>query len=94
MGILSGKAVVITGAGRGLGRAYAEAAAREGAGVVVNGIDVDPAHEIASAIDAQGGKAAAHVGSVADWSAAAGLIDRCVERFGRIDGLVNNAGTH
>jgi NAD(P)-dependent dehydrogenase (short-subunit alcohol dehydrogenase family) len=94
MGILSGKAVVITGAGRGLGRAYAQAAAHEGAGVVVNDIDAGPARETAAAIEAQGGAAAAHVGSVADWSAAAGMIERCVERFGRIDGLVNNAGTH
>jgi NAD(P)-dependent dehydrogenase (short-subunit alcohol dehydrogenase family) len=94
MGILSGKAVVITGAGRGLGQAYAQAAAREGAAVVVNDIDAAPARETAAAIEARGGAAAVHVGSVADWSAARALIETCTGRFGRIDGLVNNAGTH
>jgi NAD(P)-dependent dehydrogenase (short-subunit alcohol dehydrogenase family) len=94
MGVLSGKAVVITGAGRGLGRAYARAAAREGARVVVNDIDGPPAHEVAAAIAAEGGTAVAQVGSAADWEGARGLIERCIERFGRIDGLVNNAGDH
>src|SRR5262245_22965577 len=94
MAILTGKAVIITGAGRGLGRAYAEAAAREGAHVVVNDLDADPAREVVRAIEASGGSALLHVGSVADWDAARQAIEACVERFGRIDGLVNNAGSH
>ena len=94
MAVLQGKAVVITGAGRGLGRAYARAVAREGAGVVVNDLDAQPASEVAAAIQAEGGTAVAHVGSVADWQAAGEMIQICVARFGRIDGLVNNAGDH
>jgi NAD(P)-dependent dehydrogenase (short-subunit alcohol dehydrogenase family) len=95
MGILTGKAVVITGAGRGLGRAFAEAAARAGASIVVNDIDAEPAREVVRGIEAGcAGSALLHVGSVAEWDAAHQLIETCVERFGRIDGLVNNAGSH
>jgi NAD(P)-dependent dehydrogenase (short-subunit alcohol dehydrogenase family) len=94
MRILTGKAVVITGAGRGLGRAFAEAAARAGASVVVNDIDADPAREVVRGIEAEAGSALFHVGSVAEWDAAHEMIQACVERFGRIDGLVNNAGSH
>jgi len=94
MGILSGKTVVITGAGRGLGRAYAQAAANAGARVVVNDLDAEPARDVVRAIEAGGGSALLHVGSVADWDAARALIETCVAGFGRIDGLVNNAGSH
>lgn len=89
--LLSGHGVVVTGSGRGLGRAFALAAADAGAGVVVNDIDADRAHAVVAEIEAAGGRAVASGASVADWSQAAGLIDACVERFGAIDGLVNNA---
>ena len=91
MGLLDDRAVVITGAGRGLGRSYAVAAAREGAGVVVNDIDIDEAERVVAEIRHDGGRAVASGASVADWDSAGHLIETCVEAFGRMDGLVNNA---
>ena len=91
MGLLDDRAVVITGAGRGLGRSYAVAAAREGAGVVVNDIDIDEAEGVVAEIRHEGGRAVASGASVADWDSAGELIETCVEAFGRMDGLVNNA---
>ncbi|MDF8334958.1 SDR family NAD(P)-dependent oxidoreductase [Novosphingobium cyanobacteriorum] len=90
-GMLEGKAIVITGSGRGLGAAYAHLAAREGASVVVNGVDGAVARAVAEAICAEGGKAVAHPGDISTWDAACGLIDSCVEAFGRIDAVCNNA---
>ncbi|MFD8497101.1 SDR family NAD(P)-dependent oxidoreductase [Amycolatopsis sp. NPDC059657] len=89
MGILDGKAIVVTGAGRGLGRAYAEHAAAAGAAVVVN--DVHGAEEVASGIREAGGRAIAGPRSVADPGQAVALIDDCVREFGALDGLVTNA---
>ena len=91
MGLLNEQAVVITGSGRGLGRAYALAVAREGAGVVVNDIDVEEAAMVVAEIEREGGRAVASGASVADWDQAGDLIETCVREFGRIDGLVNNA---
>jgi NAD(P)-dependent dehydrogenase (short-subunit alcohol dehydrogenase family) len=91
MGILDSRAVVITGAGRGLGRAFARHAAGSGAVVVVNDVDAEPAHETVAAIEADGGRAVVSVGSVADPAYARKLITLCRNRFGRLDGLVNNA---
>jgi NAD(P)-dependent dehydrogenase (short-subunit alcohol dehydrogenase family) len=90
-GLLDGKAVVITGAGRGLGAAYAAHAAAAGAGVVVNDIDGEQAEAVASRIVEQGGRAVVSVASVADPRQASGIVQRCVSEFGKIDGLVNNA---
>ncbi len=92
MSVLEGKAVVITGAGRGLGRAAALHAATCGAAVVVNDIDGTPAEEVVSLIESAGGRAVTSIGSVADPDQAQAAIKRCVAEFGRIDGLVNNAG--
>lgn len=92
MGILDGKAVVITGAGRGLGEAYAMHAALAGASVVVNDNDGDLAERVAEHIRAYGGRAVASTHTVADPSEAAKIVDLCVDEFGRVDGLVNNAG--
>ncbi|HEX6352571.1 SDR family oxidoreductase [Actinophytocola sp.] len=92
MGILAGKAVVVTGAGRGLGRASALHAAACGAAVVVNDIDGQPAEEVVSLIEDSGGRAVTSVGSVADPGQADAAVQRCLAEFGRIDGLVNNAG--
>ena len=89
---LDGKAVVVTGAGRGLGREYALLAAAEGAAVVVNDIDGYVADSTVERIRAAGGRALAHHADVADWRQAEELVRRCVREHGRIDGLVNNAG--
>jgi NAD(P)-dependent dehydrogenase (short-subunit alcohol dehydrogenase family) len=90
MGVLDGKAVVVTGAGRGLGRAFAVHAARSGAAVVVN--DINGAEEVAAEIRATGAQAIAGHQDVTDPDQVADLIAQCVNEFGAIDGLVNNAG--
>src|SRR5262245_35089071 len=91
---LSGKAVVVTGGGRGLGAAVARAVAAAGATVVVNDVDAAPANECAIAIRAAGGRALGHLADIAVWAQAEGLIERCLDEYGKIDGLVNNAGVH
>jgi NAD(P)-dependent dehydrogenase (short-subunit alcohol dehydrogenase family) len=101
MGILDGKVVAITGAGRGIGREIALLCAREGAAVVVNdpgvaqegdGGDAGPADTTVADIIAAGGKAFANFANVADPKAAASIIEDAVQRFGQIDAVVNNAG--
>jgi NAD(P)-dependent dehydrogenase (short-subunit alcohol dehydrogenase family) len=92
MGLLDGKAVIVTGAGRGLGRAYAEALAAAGARVVVNDVDAAEARETVARIARAGGEAEASDHDVADWSAAKRLVERCVAAYGKLDVLVNNAG--
>lgn len=92
MGILSGKAVIVTGAGTGLGRAYARHAASEGAQVVVNDVNEHGAAAVVDEIAEAGGTAVACFGSVSSWSDAANVVATCAQTFGRVDGLVNNAG--
>jgi NAD(P)-dependent dehydrogenase (short-subunit alcohol dehydrogenase family) len=92
VGLLDGKKVVVTGAGRGVGAAIARLAAREGASVVVNDLDLAPAKEVVAGIEADGGQAVAQVADIVDWDGAGSVIDRCVGEFGGIDGLVANAG--
>lgn len=89
---LEGKAVVITGAGRGIGAATARLAAQLGAHVVVNDLDAAEAEATAAGIRAAGGKAVAHPADISDWDAARRLVAACGEAWGRIDGLFNNAG--
>jgi NAD(P)-dependent dehydrogenase (short-subunit alcohol dehydrogenase family) len=91
-GNLDGKAIVVTGAGAGLGRAYACDLAACGAAVVVNDVDGLAADEVASTIVDAGGRAVADHHTVADPSEAAAIVDAAVRAFGRLDGLVNNAG--
>src|SRR5882757_7936540 len=94
MGILDGKAVVVTGAGRGLGEAYAMHAAQAGARLVVNDVDSDFAERTAAHIRDYGGEAVASTHNVADPVDAAAIIEYCVDAYGQINGLVNNAGVN
>ncbi|MFE0642312.1 3-oxoacyl-ACP reductase [Streptomyces sp. NPDC058877] len=100
---LEGLSAIVTGAGRGLGRAEALELARLGASVVVNdygqpGRDgsgeasAAPAEEVAAEIRAAGGRAVAHLGDVSDFETARALVDLAVTEFGKLDVLVNNAG--
>lgn len=98
---LDGKVVVVTGAGRGIGREIALLAASEGAKVVVNdlggapdgaGASAAPAEEVVEAIHAAGGSAVANFDSVADPLAAANIVETALSRFGQLDAVVNNAG--
>lgn len=91
---LEGKAAVVTGASRGIGRAIAEALARNGAKVVLNyARDAEGAAAGVAAIQAGGGQAQAMQADVSDYKAAEGLVKAAVAAFGSVDILVNNAGT-
>jgi 3-oxoacyl-[acyl-carrier protein] reductase len=101
MGLLDGKVAVVTGAGRGLGRAEAIELAAQGATVIVQdlgaamdgtGSSQDPSHEVVDEITKAGGKAEAHFGDIADYDYAKSLIDHAVEQHGDFNILVNNAG--
>ncbi|EHN10985.1 3-oxoacyl-[acyl-carrier protein] reductase [Patulibacter medicamentivorans] len=92
MGTLDGKVAVVTGGGRGIGLQIATKLASEGASVVVNDLDQQPADEAVAAIAAAGGSATAVAGSVAEDGFADRLIDTAVEAFDGLDIIVNNAG--
>lgn len=101
MGICDGRVVIVTGAGRGLGRAHALAFAAEGAAVVVNdvgasltgeGEDLTPAAEVVAEIEAAGGQAIVNADDVSDWDAAGRMVQQAIDHFGRLDTLVCNAG--
>jgi NAD(P)-dependent dehydrogenase (short-subunit alcohol dehydrogenase family) len=101
MGMMDGKAVLVTGAGRGVGRGIALEMAKAGASVVVNDLGVSlngdnadgsPAEQVVEEIKALGCKAVANHDSVADWAGACAMVKASVDTFGRIDAVVNNAG--
>lgn len=99
--MLKGKAAIVTGAGRGLGRAFALALAEAGASILVNDLGTardgtgngsQPADDVVTEIKAAGGNAAANYDSVATTEGGENIIKSCVEAFGKVDILVNNAG--
>ncbi len=92
MGLLDGKVVIVTGAGRGIGRGEALECAAQGAAVVVGEFDPDAGEAVAKEITAAGGRAVASSGDVADATAAGALVETAVREFGQLDALVNNAG--
>lgn len=101
MGICEGRVAIVTGAGRGVGRAYALKLAQEGAKVIVNdlggtasgeGADLTPAQEVVEEIRAGGGEAEVNGADVSDWQQAQAMIQQAIDRFGGLDILVNNAG--
>jgi NAD(P)-dependent dehydrogenase (short-subunit alcohol dehydrogenase family) len=92
MGLLEDKVVVVTGAGRGIGRGEALECARQGAAVVVAEFDGDAGEEVAKEIVAAGGRALSVPGDVSDADVADGLVTSAVETFGGLDAVVNNAG--
>jgi NAD(P)-dependent dehydrogenase (short-subunit alcohol dehydrogenase family) len=100
-GICAGRVVIVTGAGRGLGRAYALAFAREGARVLVNdlgtslageGRDSATAQAVVDEIRAAGGQAAANGDDVSEWDSAGRIVAAALKEFGALDVIVNNAG--
>jgi NAD(P)-dependent dehydrogenase (short-subunit alcohol dehydrogenase family) len=96
-----GRVIVVTGGGRGMGASHALALAERGACVLVNdiggdidgsGADAGPAEELAAQIRANGGRAAASTESVATATGASAIVDQAIEEFGRLDGVLHNAG--
>ena len=92
MSTLAGKRIVITGSSRGLGRGFALEMAKAGARVVINGTNAEALSETARAIRAVDGEVVSMLGSVADSALCSNLIATCVDSYGGIDVLVNNAG--
>ena len=103
--LLEGRVAIVTGAGRGIGRAHALELARHGAKVIVNDYGVSlagaqegsdagdtPAHEVVAEIEAMGGEAAVNGADVADFAAAEAMVRQAIDTFGGLDILVNNAG--
>jgi NAD(P)-dependent dehydrogenase (short-subunit alcohol dehydrogenase family) len=100
-GICEGRVCIVTGAGRGIGRAHALMLAHHGASVVVNdfggardgtGGEAGPAQEVVDEIEAAGGRAVAHIGDVSSLTDATAMVQLAIDTFGGLDVVVNNAG--
>jgi NAD(P)-dependent dehydrogenase (short-subunit alcohol dehydrogenase family) len=101
MGLLDGKVAIVTGAGRGIGRAEALLLASEGARVIVNDVGASlggtaaeghPANDVVELIRQNGGEAEVNADDISSWEGAAHVVEQAVETFGSLDILVNNAG--
>ena len=101
MKLCEGRVVIVTGAGRGLGRAHALMLAEHGAKLVINdlgstaagvGTDQTPAEEVVALIRKAGGEAIVDTSDVSNWGAAKAMIQKAIDTFGGLDVLVNNAG--
>lgn len=92
MGLLDGKRAIVTGSSRGLGRAYVHALAAEGASVVVNGTTPGLVDAVVAEVVAAGGAAVGSTASVSSFEQAEQLVATCVDAFGGVDVVVNNAG--
>src|SRR4051812_28302436 len=92
--LVSGKVVIVTGGGTGIGEAIAKVLAKNGAKVVVNGLPGDPASEVAEEISQQGGVAISFTGDVGTLEGAEGLVRAAVSKYGRLDAVVANAGLY
>ena len=92
MGVLEGKAAVVTGGGRGIGRGHCLHLARQGAAVVVNDLDPEAAAAVAEEIGQEGGRASADTSDISTREGARSLVEQCVREFGAIHAVVNNAG--
>jgi NAD(P)-dependent dehydrogenase (short-subunit alcohol dehydrogenase family) len=92
MTLLNGKVAVITGAGTGLGRSYAQLLAREGAAIVVNDYAPEPAQAVVEEIRAAGGRAVAAVADVGAAASGIAILEAALGEFGQVDILINNAG--
>jgi NAD(P)-dependent dehydrogenase (short-subunit alcohol dehydrogenase family) len=90
---LSGRVALVTGGGRGIGKAISLALAKDGATIAVNyRRDEDAAKETVAEIERMGGKAKAYAASVEDWDQDVAMVDQIIKDFGHIDILINNAG--
>jgi NAD(P)-dependent dehydrogenase (short-subunit alcohol dehydrogenase family) len=92
MGICEGRSVIVTGAGRGIGRSHALTFGAEGGRVVVNDVDLEVAQSVANEIRAAGGDAVANADDVGSWSGAESMVGQAIDAFGKLDTLVCNAG--
>ncbi|MGH7005146.1 MAG: SDR family NAD(P)-dependent oxidoreductase, partial [Alphaproteobacteria bacterium] len=91
---MQGKSVIITGAAGGLGKATAATLAKAGATIGVLDVKLEGAEKVVKDIEAVGGKAFAVIGDITKRADALELFDRAVQKLGRVDGLVNNAGIY
>ncbi len=92
MGILEGRAAIVTGGGRGIGRGHCLQLAGQGASVIVNDVDIDEARKVATEISEKGGKAGVNDSDISSREGAQALVQQCVDEFGAIHACVNNAG--